>query len=259
MIVCDQHIWIKYINTKQQTADIFTKGRFSAARWSHLCDLAQLRGSNLPSTSSKTLLSGNMFAAVPAVMMAQQGHAAAAVGAVTPKASGHATRKSSLPNRSVSCSHRKEHKRSDGGSAGGHTSHSRTRKRNRDRKKRAREPSSDWSIIDPYAERNPFGFPGWWTEDEKQLCWTATCHADSRNEKERIFAGSNSMPKPFDKVAFDDERLLARIAARLLGCPESAVVSQARSMFIQDLQTQNSEVFFEALEDEQILGETYKM
>ena len=173
MIASDIGVWIKYINTKQRTTDMLTKGSFNAAQRNHLCDLAQLRGSNLPS-SSKSLPSGaTMPALVPTVMMAQQGHAATAVGTVTNEVSGHVARKGSLSVRSESRPHRKEHKRSDRGSAGGHTSHSRTRKRRRDRKKKARGPSSETSVVDRGDETNPFGMleiPAWWIEDESQPC-----------------------------------------------------------------------------------------
>jgi DNA (cytosine-5)-methyltransferase 1 len=38
----DKSIWIKYINTKQQLADIFTKGSFSVQTWNDLCKLLQI-------------------------------------------------------------------------------------------------------------------------------------------------------------------------------------------------------------------------
>ena len=38
----DTHICIKYINTKLQIADIFTKGSFSAQTWNSLCRLLQV-------------------------------------------------------------------------------------------------------------------------------------------------------------------------------------------------------------------------
>ena len=38
----DTHIVIKYINTKLQIADIFTKGSFTAQTWNDLCRLLQV-------------------------------------------------------------------------------------------------------------------------------------------------------------------------------------------------------------------------
>ena len=38
----DNSIWIKYINTKYQLADIFTKGSFSVNTWRDLCKLLQV-------------------------------------------------------------------------------------------------------------------------------------------------------------------------------------------------------------------------
>ena len=38
----DPGIFIKYVGTKEQIADIFTKGSFSADQWSRLCRLAQI-------------------------------------------------------------------------------------------------------------------------------------------------------------------------------------------------------------------------
>jgi hypothetical protein len=38
----DKSIWIKYINTKFQLADIFTKGSFSVHTWRDLCKLLQV-------------------------------------------------------------------------------------------------------------------------------------------------------------------------------------------------------------------------
>ena len=38
----DSSIWIKYINTKCQLADIFTKGSFSVQTWQDLCKLLQV-------------------------------------------------------------------------------------------------------------------------------------------------------------------------------------------------------------------------
>ena len=38
----DKGIWIKYINTKLQIADIFTKGSFSLNTWKSLCSLMQV-------------------------------------------------------------------------------------------------------------------------------------------------------------------------------------------------------------------------
>jgi hypothetical protein len=38
----DPGINIQYINTKQQIADIFTKGQFTTEQWKKLCQLAQL-------------------------------------------------------------------------------------------------------------------------------------------------------------------------------------------------------------------------
>ena len=38
----DTHIVIKYINTKLQIADIFTKGSFTAQTWNNLCRLLQV-------------------------------------------------------------------------------------------------------------------------------------------------------------------------------------------------------------------------
>jgi hypothetical protein len=42
LIHTDQSIWIKYINTKAQLADIFTKGSFSVNTWNDLCKLLQV-------------------------------------------------------------------------------------------------------------------------------------------------------------------------------------------------------------------------
>ena len=33
---------MKYVNTKQQLADMLTKGSFTAAQWAHLCQLFSL-------------------------------------------------------------------------------------------------------------------------------------------------------------------------------------------------------------------------
>ena len=38
----DPGVNIKYVGTKEQIADIFTKGSFSAEQWSRLCRLAQI-------------------------------------------------------------------------------------------------------------------------------------------------------------------------------------------------------------------------
>ena len=35
-------MFIKYVGTKEQIADIFTKGAFTAESWNSLCDLAQI-------------------------------------------------------------------------------------------------------------------------------------------------------------------------------------------------------------------------
>ena len=51
----DPGIFIKYVGTKEQIADVFTKGQFSAEQWHHLCRLAQigpLRSFSLCSSSS---------------------------------------------------------------------------------------------------------------------------------------------------------------------------------------------------------------
>ena len=37
----DPGVYIKYVGTKEQVADIFTKGAFSSEQWSRLCRLAQ--------------------------------------------------------------------------------------------------------------------------------------------------------------------------------------------------------------------------
>ena len=42
IIHTDKGIWIKYINTKLQIADIFTKGAFSQFQWNALCALLQV-------------------------------------------------------------------------------------------------------------------------------------------------------------------------------------------------------------------------
>ena len=42
LIHTDKSIWIKYINTKAQLADIFTKGSFSVQTWRDLCKLLQI-------------------------------------------------------------------------------------------------------------------------------------------------------------------------------------------------------------------------
>ena len=38
----DPAISIKYVGTKEQVADIFTKGNFSSDTWNNLCRLAQI-------------------------------------------------------------------------------------------------------------------------------------------------------------------------------------------------------------------------
>ena len=51
----DPGIFIKYVGTKEQIADVFTKGQFSAEQWHHLCRLAQIgpvRSFSLCSSSS---------------------------------------------------------------------------------------------------------------------------------------------------------------------------------------------------------------
>ena len=44
----DHYILIKYVNTKEQLADIFTKGSFSEVQWRALCKLMQLESSSKP-------------------------------------------------------------------------------------------------------------------------------------------------------------------------------------------------------------------
>jgi hypothetical protein len=41
-ILYDPAISIKYVNTKQQIADIFTKGSFTEATWKVLCEMVQI-------------------------------------------------------------------------------------------------------------------------------------------------------------------------------------------------------------------------
>ena len=41
----DPGIYMKYVNTKNQLADMLTKGSFTAAQWTHLCQRFSL-GSN---------------------------------------------------------------------------------------------------------------------------------------------------------------------------------------------------------------------
>ena len=38
----DPGVFIKYIGTKEQIADLFTKGNFTAEQWKRLCRLAQI-------------------------------------------------------------------------------------------------------------------------------------------------------------------------------------------------------------------------
>ena len=42
----DVHIPLQYANTKQQIADIFTKGAFSVPTWNTLCNLLQLNNTH---------------------------------------------------------------------------------------------------------------------------------------------------------------------------------------------------------------------
>jgi hypothetical protein len=42
----DPGIYIKYVGTKEQIADIFTKGSFTAEAWMKLCKLAQIGNSS---------------------------------------------------------------------------------------------------------------------------------------------------------------------------------------------------------------------
>ena len=41
-IKTDKGIFLKYVNTKEQLADVLTKGSFTATQWSHLIDLCCL-------------------------------------------------------------------------------------------------------------------------------------------------------------------------------------------------------------------------
>ena len=50
-LLTDPALHLKYVNTKQQIADIFTKGSFSEATWKTLCSLMQI----IPSSSVKEL------------------------------------------------------------------------------------------------------------------------------------------------------------------------------------------------------------
>ena len=38
----DPGVFIKYVGTKEQIADLFTKGSFTAEQWNRLCRLAQI-------------------------------------------------------------------------------------------------------------------------------------------------------------------------------------------------------------------------
>ena len=42
----DPGVFIKYVGTKEQIADMFTKGSFTAEQWSRLCRLAQIGDAN---------------------------------------------------------------------------------------------------------------------------------------------------------------------------------------------------------------------
>ena len=51
----DPGISIKYVNTKQQIADILTKGSFTSIQWNALCDLAQVGPPGMPQGNPKNV------------------------------------------------------------------------------------------------------------------------------------------------------------------------------------------------------------
>lgn len=78
----DEGLWIKYVNTKQQIADMLTKGSFIAIQRSHLLQLAQIRASSAISSFAVPILSATE------AMAAQSAHANLAIATLMPYAEG---------------------------------------------------------------------------------------------------------------------------------------------------------------------------
>ena len=51
--MADPSITARYVNTKQQVADIFTKANFTAAQWNILCEGMQIGLTSISSTIGK--------------------------------------------------------------------------------------------------------------------------------------------------------------------------------------------------------------
>ena len=53
-VIADPSITARYVNTKQQVADIFTKANFTAAQWNILCEGMQIGLTSVSSSIGRT-------------------------------------------------------------------------------------------------------------------------------------------------------------------------------------------------------------
>ena len=93
----DPSIYIRYVNTKSQTADLLTKGAFTSLQWNALCELAQV---GTPGETLKTQTSSTTKAAT--AVKDENGNATAHAGGdstLALNAGGDSSRKKQQGNR----------------------------------------------------------------------------------------------------------------------------------------------------------------